>query len=107
MGVGSSLEFLKGGFGLVFVGGNAVPSGNVVLHEGDAFALDGTRDDHGRPIGGAVGFLKCGKALFDIVAIDFDHMPVEGGPFFRDGLDRLDIGDQAIELAEVPVEDGA
>ena len=107
MGVGSSLEFLKGGFGLVFIGGNAVPSGDIVLHEGDAFTLNGTGDDHGRTIGGAVGFLKCGKALFDIVAIDFDHMPVEGGPFFRDGLDRLDIGDQAIELAEVPVEDGA
>src|SRR5450432_94226 len=78
--VGMSVELLHGKLIFVLVGGHAVEL-RIVLHEGDAFPLDGVGHNAGRLALGGLGFLKRGLDGGEIVAVDFDGVPSEGAPF--------------------------
>jgi hypothetical protein len=78
----------------------------VVLHEGDAFALDGVGHNAGGPALGGLGFPQRLLNGGEIVAIDLDGVPAEGAPLIGHGRDSHDVLHEAIELDAVVIHDG-
>ncbi len=52
----------------------------VALHVGDALALDRVGDDRDRPAVAAAGLVEHAQDVGDVVAVDLEHPPAEGGP---------------------------
>src|SRR3981189_3236219 len=50
-------------------------------------------------------FGQCCADLAEVVAVEVGHMPTEGGPLVRDGLDRGDAVDRPVDLGVVATEE--
>ena len=86
--------------------GEAVVPEDVILHEGNALALDRVGNDHGGPVTGIVRIRQRGSQSVMVVAVQFNDMPAEGAPFRPQilQLQRLFTGVQTLHM--VVVDDG-
>ena len=82
-----------------------MPAG-LVLHEGDALALDRLADDRGRTARAqlALGPLERVNERLDVVAVHATDVPAEGLEFGVDVTQRAHVGDMAIYLQVIKVE---
>src|SRR5215472_876007 len=79
--------------------------GDIVLHEAYPLAFDRAGPDQRRSAAGLPSFRQRLEDLLEIVPVDLKDVPVEGAPL---GVDRLEIhhlGDVAVDLSIVVVED--
>src|SRR5690606_40424498 len=76
------------------------------LHEGDALALDGVRDDEGGPALGGVRLFHGAEAGSAVVPVDGDDVPVEGLELFAKRLDVHHVLYESVDLGLVVVQDG-
>ena len=81
-----------------------MPAG-IVLHERDAFALDGLRDDADRSVLHLARFLIGSSDLVKIMTVDIDHVPLESLELLVDGIRAVDVRDRAVNLQIVVVHD--
>src|SRR3989449_4492595 len=64
---------------------------DLVLHEGNAFALHRAGEDRGGPPLRAVGFLDRREDLAEVVPVDRQDVPVERLPLLRKRLEGHDV----------------
>src|SRR3989344_93994 len=72
----------------------------------NTFAGDGVRDDDRRLLIDRFCLVTCRDELRDIVAVDFQDMPVERLIFLPQGFQRHDVFRHAVDLDVVTVDDG-
>ena len=86
--------------------GKAIVPEDVVLHEGNALALDRVGNDHGGPVTGIVRIRQRGSQGTMVMAVQFNDMPAEGTPFRAQifQLQRFFTGVQTLHM--VVVDDG-
>src|SRR5450756_1379733 len=83
----------------------AMPADNV-LHERDALALDGMRNDGGGLSLDCFRLVQRVHTLLHVVAVDADNVPVERAQFGGNVVDAHDVGTFAVDLQAVVVDDG-
>ncbi len=91
---------------LVDAGRLAVPAGDV-LHEVDALALRGVRQDQGRLALDALRLLKGAHDLGHVVAVDLEHLPIERAVLVDERIDVHDVFHPPVDLEPVLVDDAA
>ena len=101
-----SLDFRLGLFILLVIRRLAVPAVNA-LHKGNALALQGVQQDHGRlALAGSCLFQRLHQRVI-VMAVDLDDIPVEGFKFLVQRLGRHDIAGRAVDLQAVDIDHGA
>src|SRR5437764_10414816 len=99
------LQFLYSCFHFSRLGCHAMPF-HLPLHERDAFSLDGVRDDARGMVARIVPrFFQRRDDLVEVMAIDLDHVPVEGAEFVAQRTDVQYLCGEVIELLLVVVDD--
>src|SRR3989442_13013030 len=84
------VELREGELQLVIARRSAVVL-DLVLHEGDAFALHGPRDDRGGPAFRAMRLVDRSEDLTEGVAVERGPVPVERPPLLRERLEGHDV----------------
>ena len=80
---------------------------SIVCHEGYAVTLVGLGQDHCGTTLASSCAVEGFDDFFQIMTIDFDHVPTEGLELFVDGLHIHNIFVLTVDLETIPVNDGA
>ena len=78
---------------------------HLVFHIRNAFSFYRLGDDRRRPAFYRLGFVHCLCDLVEIIAVDIDHMEIEGFKFFVNGIRGIDFLDSAVDLQIIVVHD--
>ena len=83
-----------------------MPTG-VIFHEGNALALGGLDDDSGGLALDGACVVECFLDLVEVVAVDLLHVEAECSQLVHDGVGAHNVGDVAVDLQAVVVDDDA
>ena len=97
-------QFLHCDSVLLVVRSLAVPA-DLVLHEGNALALNGLLNDHCGLVENSLSLVERSLDLVEVVTVDADNVPAESLELLVDGVRRHNLGYLAVDLETVVIND--